>query len=129
MGNLTRARPEQKKFERPFHFRPRRVRLPRGRGIRMAGRLTVAASIAVICLASGPEAAAATACAELATLSLPQTTVTAAHEVPAGNYTPPQGPAQVDLPAFCRVALTVASQIHIEIWLPKDTWNGRYRGE
>src|SRR5262245_17995706 len=95
----------------------------------MAGRLTVTASMAVICLASGREAAAATACAELATLSLPQTTVTAAHEVPAGNYTPPQGPAQVDLPAFCRVALTVAPQIHIEIWLPKDTWNGRYRGE
>ena len=51
----------------------------------MAGRLTVAASVAVICLASGPKAAAATACAELATLSLPQTTVTAALEVPAGS--------------------------------------------
>ena len=95
----------------------------------MAGRLTVAASVAVICLASGPKVAAATACAELATLSLPQTTVTAALEVQAGNYAPPQGPAQADLPAFCRVALTVAPQIHIEIWLPKDTWNGRYRGE
>jgi pimeloyl-ACP methyl ester carboxylesterase len=27
------------------------------------------------------------------------------------------------------VALTVSPQIRIEIWLPKDTWNGRYRGE
>ena len=107
----------------------RRVRLPHVGGYVMAGRLTVAASVAVICLASGPKVAAATACAELATLSLPETTVTAALEVQAGNYTPPQGPAQADLPAFCRVALTVAPQIHIEIWLPKDTWNGRYRGE
>ena len=95
----------------------------------MGGRFTVVASVVVIGLASPPDAAAATSCAELATLSLPQTTVSAALEVPAGNFTPPQGPAQADLPAFCRVALTVAPQIHIEIWLPKDTWNGRYRGE
>jgi pimeloyl-ACP methyl ester carboxylesterase len=97
----------------------------------MIHRLTVIASVAVIGLAaSSPEAgAAAMPCAELATLSLPGTTVTAAHEIPAGNYTPPQGPPQANLPAFCRVALTVAPQIQIEVWLPKDTWNGRYRGE
>jgi hypothetical protein len=25
--------------------------------------------------------------------------------------------------------LTVSPQIRIEVWLPKDAWNGRYRGE
>ena len=97
----------------------------------MRRRLIVIASAALFCLAAGSleATAAAMPCAELATLSLPGTTVTAAQEVPAGNYTPPQGPPQTNLPAFCRVALTVAPQIQIEVWLPKDTWNGRYRGE
>jgi Tannase and feruloyl esterase len=68
-------------------------------------------------------------CAELSKLPLPDTTVTAAEEMPAGEYAPPAGPRQTSLPAFCRVALTVSPQIRIEVWLPKDTWNGRYRGE
>ena len=68
-------------------------------------------------------------CAQLATISLPETTITAAEDVPAGEYAPPAGPRQANLPAFCRVALTVSPQIRIEVWLPKDTWNGRYRGE
>jgi pimeloyl-ACP methyl ester carboxylesterase len=97
----------------------------------MIRRFSLIGSMALTCLAaSSPEAtAAAMPCAELATLSLPGATVTAAHESPAGNYTPPQGPPLANLPAFCRVALTVAPQIQIEVWLPKDTWNGRYRGE
>jgi len=97
----------------------------------MSCRLTVIASMAVVGLAAtSPEATAAPMpCAELATLSLPGTTITAAHEIPAGNYTPPQSPPQANLPAFCLVALTVTPQIKIEVWLPKDTWNGRYRGE
>lgn len=81
-------------------------------------------------VANPPAAAGApVACAELVKLSLPDTTVTAAEDVPAGEYATPGGPRQTDLPAFCRVALTVSPQIRIEVWLPKDTWNGRYRGE
>jgi pimeloyl-ACP methyl ester carboxylesterase len=97
----------------------------------MIGSLALFASMAAAGLAaSAPQAAAAPVpCESLAGLSLPQATVTAAQELPAGSYTPPQGPAQANLPAFCRVALTVAPQIKIEVWLPKDTWNGRYRGE
>src|SRR2546428_5793375 len=52
--------------------------------------------------------------------------------MPAGAYTPPgggRGGTQANLPAFCRVAVTVPPQIHIEVWLPKENWNGRYRGE
>src|SRR5262249_55053454 len=74
-------------------------------------------------------AGAQVACAQLAMISLPETTITAAEEVPAGEYAPTGGPRQANLPAFCRVALTVSPQIRIEVWLPKDTWNGRYRGE
>jgi hypothetical protein len=83
------------------------------------------------CLATtAPRAAAAPVpCPQLATLSLPNTTVTAAEDVPAGEYAPAGGPRQADLPAFCRVAVTVSPQIRIEVWLPKDSWNGRYRGE
>jgi pimeloyl-ACP methyl ester carboxylesterase len=68
-------------------------------------------------------------CAQLATIALTEATITAAEEVAAGEYAPPAGPRQSNLPAFCRVALTVSPQIRIEVWLPKDTWNGRYRGE
>src|SRR6266705_2435434 len=73
--------------------------------------------------------AASIRCEALADVSLPGATITAAQEIAAGDYTPPAGGPQTNLPSFCRVALTVAPQIRIEVWLPKDTWNGRYRGE
>src|SRR5215468_4416936 len=68
-------------------------------------------------------------CADLMSLRLAETTVTAAEEIPAGTYTPPGFPPLTNLPAFCRVALTVAPQVRIEVWMPKETWNRRYRGE
>ena len=68
-------------------------------------------------------------CADLMSLRLAETTITAAEEIPAGTYTPPGSPPLTNLPAFCRVALTVAPQIRIEVWMPKETWNRRYRGE
>src|SRR6185436_6838454 len=54
--------------------------------------------------------------------------------ITAGEFAPPApgplgGGRLSNLPAFCRVALTVSSAIRIEVWLPKETWNGRYRGE
>lgn len=77
--------------------------------------------------------AAAVACDTLAAVSLPGATIQTAQEIMAGEYMPSGAPAAAqplrNLPPFCRVALTVAPEIHIEIWLPKDTWNGRYRGE
>src|SRR5215470_8175104 len=68
-------------------------------------------------------------CAELMSLRLADTTITAAEEIPAGTYTAPGFPPLTNLPAFCRVALTVAPQVRIEVWMPKETWNRRYRGE
>src|SRR5712671_6695226 len=96
----------------------------------MGGRALLLGLTLASAMANGsPAAAAPVPCADLAGLSLPEATVTAAQEVPAGEYAPPAGPRLGNLPAFCRVALTVAPQIQIEVWLPKDLWNGRYRGE
>ena len=67
-----------------------------------------------------------TACADLAKLSWPDTTISSAEEIAAGEYTPAGGRPLTNLPAFCRVALTVAPQIRIEVWMPRDNWNGSH---
>jgi hypothetical protein len=70
-------------------------------------------------------------CEDLATLALPDTTITVAELVTTGSFDPPPGsfpPGPVtDLPVFCRVHLVVDPQINIEVWLPADTWNGRFQ--
>jgi len=84
----------------------------------------------IVCMLLEPmHSRSATTCSDLANLKLSETTITAAEDVPAGSYTPPGGGAQQNLPAFCRVAFTVEPQIHVEVWMPKETWNERYRGE
>src|SRR5688572_13597202 len=88
-------------------------------------------------LLSTPAAAqSASNCQQLvASLKLPHTTVTAAQHVPAGQFAPPIGgaaakAAAAQLPAFCRVALTIKptseSDIKSEIWLPMSGWNGKF---
>src|SRR5262245_45334944 len=97
-------------------------------------RISFFAAIAT-CLSAWPSAMVSdqttprTSCADLTKLQLPDTTITAAEEILGGQYAPAGGRGATNLPAFCRVALTVAPAIRIEIWLPRDTWNGRYRGE
>jgi len=69
-------------------------------------------------------------CESLADLELPDTIAISATSVPAGPFTPPPPPfppQPIDLPAYCRVTLTVAPQINIEVWLPTDTYNGRFQ--
>jgi feruloyl esterase len=81
----------------------------------------------------------AASCESLASLSLPNATVTAAESVAAGAFAPPAGRGGrggaaanpfADLPAFCRVAVTAKptadSDIKIEIWLPANNWNGKF---
>ena len=92
-------------------------------------RLVIASATLCLTAHSLQTQAAPIGCEKLAVVSLPQATITAAQEIAAGEYTPPAGGRQANLPTFCRVALTVSPQIHIEVWLPRDTWNGRYRGE
>ena len=83
------------------------------------------------CIASPAFAAS---CESLASLALPNTTITSAQIVPAGQFSPP-GPAgkgkganaYKDLPEFCRVAATLKpssdSDIKVEFWLPTSNWN------
>ncbi len=73
------------------------------------------------------------ACPKLAQQQLPDTTITAAHAVTAGSFTPPGSTNPItNLPAFCRVAGVIAptpdSQILFEVWLPLQNWNGKFAG-
>jgi feruloyl esterase len=83
----------------------------------------------------------AEACAALARLALPQASVASARIV-SGDFLPPAGLAPwlagdpalyKTLPGFCRVALVAApsagSAIEIEVWMPAEGWNGRFRGQ
>jgi feruloyl esterase len=82
------------------------------------------------------------ACERLAaSLKLPNTAITSAQPVAAGQFAPPAAPAGrgggpgaaqafADLPAFCRVAATIKpstdSDIKAEIWMPLSGWNGKF---
>ena len=78
-------------------------------------------------------------CESLASMNLPQTTITAASTVAAGDFTRPGPPAPASdlarfqkLPAFCRVQGVIRpssdSHIEFEVWLPSSGWNGKYLG-
>ena len=85
---------------------------------------------------------AATPCANLKSVSLPNTTITLAESVPAGTFTPLGGggaggggqrggqPAALSVPAFCRIAATLKpssdSEIDMEVWLPEN-WNQKFQ--
>jgi len=86
-------------------------------------------------------AAAANSCESLSSLSLPDTTITMATPVAPGALDLPAAggafaPAALtpvalkDLPAFCRVALTIKptadSDIKVEVWMPASNWNGKF---
>ena len=80
-------------------------------------------------------ASAATAptrsCEALTTLTLPDTTIVSAQLVTAGGFVPPSGAGRLDasgLPSFCRVAAVTKPAIRFEVWLPVDTWNGKFQG-
>jgi Tannase and feruloyl esterase len=103
-------------------------------------KLSVAVLFVVFCALSGPPAVAGAAatCDSLASLSLPNATITLAQPVGAGAFTPPKPPAlpipasYKDLPPFCRVAVSVKptrdSDIKFEVWMPATGWNGKFVG-
>ena len=74
----------------------------------------------------------AASCESLASLALPNVTVSLAEARPAGEFTPPGGKPVPGLPAFCRVAGTLKpssdSDIKFEVWLPATGWNGKFQG-
>src|SRR5579885_1178908 len=85
--------------------------------------------------ALGALPAFAASCESLASLALPDSTITMARIVAAGQFVPPgaaEGKAKgalvyKGLPEFCRVAATLTptpdSDIKIEVWLPVQGWN------
>ena len=84
-------------------------------------------------------AIAATPCADLAKVTIANTTITRAENVGAGAFTPPPGGRGgganqfANLPAFCRVQATLKpssdSDIKMELWMPVEaSWNGKFRG-
>ena len=97
----------------------------------------------VLTLIFAPSIVAATSCEDLASIKLPDTTITLAQTVAAGEFAPPAAPGgrgfpgQADLfkslPAFCRVAATLKpssdSDIKVEVWLPASGWNGKFEAE
>ncbi len=110
--------------------------------IRRAALILSAAFAAVGCFTAS--SAAAATCESLASLALPNATVTSAETVkagaftmpanpnpaPAGNVAPP-APSFSDLPAFCRVAATLKptadSDIKVEVWLLVAGWNNKFQ--
>jgi feruloyl esterase len=75
----------------------------------------------------------ADSCASLARQPLPGTKITTAEAISTGSFTPPGSTNVIsNLPPFCRVAGVIAptpqSQIVFEVWLPLDTWNGKFAG-
>jgi feruloyl esterase len=103
--------------------------------------------------AFGQAAAPVVSCESLAKLTLPDTTITMAQSLGAGEFKAPErgrpretvrsadgkpfvGAPRTDakpVPAFCRVAATLKpsndSNIKIEVWLPLSGWNGKFWGE
>src|SRR3977135_2175606 len=86
----------------------------------------------ILLLLTALPAAAATSCEDLAKLTIPNATITTAQSVPAGKFTPPEGTSVGEVPAFCRVALTLRpssdSDIKLEVWMPASGWNGKFEG-
>src|SRR5688572_19546568 len=95
--------------------------------------------VAVLVTLGMPVAGFAATCESLASLKLSNTTITMALPVQAGAFTPPPAAGRgarggnpfETLPAFCRVAATLAptsdSDIKVEVWLPLSGWNGKYQ--
>ncbi|MBN2242324.1 MAG: tannase/feruloyl esterase family alpha/beta hydrolase [Acidobacteria bacterium] len=76
-------------------------------------------------------------CEHLSSLSIPGAAITGAELVAEGPFRQPgAGPAKSGpqsnepLPAHCRVTMilrpTGDSNIHVELWMPKENWNGKF---
>jgi Tannase and feruloyl esterase len=75
-------------------------------------------------------------CESLSQLELPQTTISMAVSVPAGEFQRPDAPQEnrstLKVPAFCRVTGAIRpsgdSDIKFEVWMPNQNWNGKFNG-
>jgi feruloyl esterase len=80
----------------------------------------------------GLTAKSAVPCENLGALKLPDTMLTLAQSVPAGTFSLSGGNLIQSLPAFCRVEGVIKptrdSAIQFAVWMPKVSWNRRFRG-
>ncbi len=90
--------------------------------------------LVILVLLSAPASFAAS-CESLASLGLPNVTVTSVESVAQGDFVLSGGRGGdrriTDLPAFCRVLAILTpspdSNIRTELWMPvADDWNGKY---
>jgi feruloyl esterase len=102
-------------------------------------RILISAT-AAFALFSTP-ALAADKCADLVSLKLADGKITSASIVEKGKFQPPGGgmmggPGGMNVfentPAFCRIQATLTptpdSDIKVEVWMPKEGWNGKLVG-
>jgi len=90
-------------------------------------------------LAANGQSPAPAACTALLGQHLADTRILKAEQYAAGEFpTPPGAPERVvegakHLPGLCRVVAeltpTPDSSIRIEVWMPAEHWNGRFRGQ
>jgi hypothetical protein len=88
--------------------------------------LAIVFALPAVCAGNGAT------CESLATLALPNSTITVAESRPAGEFTGTGAKPIANLPAFCRVAgimkPSADSEIRFEVWLPSSNWNGKFQG-
>jgi feruloyl esterase len=102
--------------------------------MRNSTSLLLIASAVSVAMTAVTASARGETCESLASLSLPNITISAAQSIPAGNYTAANNQTFTNLPTFCRVAATATptsqSEINFEVWMPPaGDWNRIFRGE
>jgi feruloyl esterase len=99
----------------------------------------VAATMLALGMATQAHASSCTDLAKFPALSLGGTATVVsrtAQDITSGTFTPPGGGTPITgLPPFCEVSLVISSsgnpatsQSAVELWIPEQTWNGRYLG-
>jgi len=101
-------------------IRGRRPQAGRRRGIALAAVASLLIGLAPS--VGTAQVRAATPCEDLEALVLPETIALSAELDSDGSAA-----GQSGLPEFCRVQVTVAPQINIEVWLPTATYNRRFQ--
>jgi hypothetical protein len=90
---------------------------------------TLLAALPIAAVAASGAFATPIPCEALASLHLPDTTITMAAVVPAGAFDPPGAALPIDT-AACRVAgiirPTSDSSINFEVWMPTSGWNRKF---
>ena len=98
-------------------------------------KLIVCAVVAVVVasgvLGSGSMSAvvpAPGACAGMASLKLPDTTIKSFEEVQGPTFRSSDDGVINNLSAFCRVVAVTKPAVTVEVWSPLANWNGKFQG-